>query len=133
MYPSGVSKQDIMPTVLLLEDTEEIQRMYSFGLQQEGFKVTVSSTAGEALARIDEKAFDIIVVDLMLNGMSGLDFLIEGDVRVQYPFTKIVVFTNLDNPSIRARVESYGVDGYLTKSDYEPKQFAEYLKQLVKS
>jgi len=120
-----------MAKVLLVEDTEEMQRMYAFGLQKEGFEVVTANSGGEALARMDEDHFEIILLDMMLGGMSGLDFLKEYDVKTKSPGTKVVVFTNLDNPNIKARIEAVGVDGYLNKSNYEPKQLADYLKQLL--
>jgi len=119
-----------MPTVLYVEDNESIQRMYSYGLQKEGFVVTISSTAGEALARVAEAEFDFILLDLMLAGMSGLDFLKASDVKAKCPATKVIILTNLDSQPIKERLESFGVDGYLNKSMYEPKKLADYLKQM---
>src|SRR5437868_2194708 len=120
-----------MAKVLLVEDTENIQKMYAFGLQREGFEVLTASSGGEALARMDENHFDVILLDMMLAGMSGLDFLKEYDVKTKSPGTKVVAFSNLDNPSIEARIEQAGVDAYLNKSHYELKQLSDYLKQML--
>src|SRR5258708_5972786 len=98
-----------MPKILLVEDTESIQKMYAFGLEQEGFTVTTASSAGEALARLEGDKFDVILLDLMLTGMSGLDFLKTANVKTTSPETRVVILTNLDNPNIKATVESFGV------------------------
>jgi DNA-binding response OmpR family regulator len=119
-----------MPKILLVEDTEAIQKMYAYGLQQEGFEVTTASSAGEALAKMEGDKFDFILLDLMLTGMSGLDFLKAANVKTTSPGTRIVVLTNLDNPKIKETVESFGVDGYLNKSEYEPKQLSDFIKNL---
>src|SRR5450756_1022299 len=80
-----------MPKVLFIEDTETMQRMYSIGLVHEGFEVTVTPTAGQALDKVEHEHFDIIVCDLMLTGMSGLDFLEASGVQTKSPDTLVVL------------------------------------------
>lgn len=120
-----------MPKVLLVEDTEQVQRMYSTGLINEGFEVTVAPTAGQALARVEEEQFDAILLDMMLGGMSGLDFLDEYDVKSRSADTLVVALTNVDNPEIMERAKQHGIANYLIKADYEPKVLALHLKELL--
>ncbi|MDB5179038.1 MAG: DNA-binding response regulator [Patescibacteria group bacterium] len=121
-----------MPSVLYVEDTETMQNMYGFALKREGFDVTITGTAGEALARIDEHQYDIILLDMMLSGMSGMDFLQAANLRAKSPGTKIVVLSNVDNPNIVDKVRAFGVSAYLIKADYEPQTLVVYLKNLLK-
>jgi CheY-like chemotaxis protein len=120
-----------MARVLLVEDTEQMQRMYSFGLTQEGFDVVVAGSASLAIAKMEEQPYDVILLDMMLSGMSGLDFLETGQITSKYPDTKIVVLSNVDNPNVIARVKAQGVAAYLVKAQYEPAALADYLKQLL--
>jgi CheY-like chemotaxis protein len=120
-----------MAAVLIVEDDETMRRMYAFGLQQEGFEVSVAASGGEALMRMDERYYDIIVLDMMLTGMSGLDFLNSYDVGAKSPGTKVVALTNLDNPVVAEKVMAKGVAAYLRKADYEPVTLAAYLKTLL--
>lgn len=120
-----------MPSILLIEDTPEMQRVYQFGLEHEGFSVEVVGSAGEGLTHVESGHYDIILLDLMLMGMSGLDFLAQSNIRAKAPATKVVVLTNVDNPEIVERVKAHGVDGYLVKSNTDPTQVATYLKQLL--
>jgi CheY-like chemotaxis protein len=119
------------PTLLLVEDTPEIRQMYQFGLTKNGFAVTSVGSAGEALSRVQSGAYDIILLDLMLGGMSGLDFLKEAHIKLEHPDTKIVVFTNIDNPEVMEKVKAEGIDGYLLKSQTDPKALNIYLRQLL--
>jgi CheY-like chemotaxis protein len=119
------------PSILLVEDTPEIQQMYQFGLIKEGFSVEAVSSAGEALARVEAVAYNAIVLDLMLGGMSGLDFLKESQIKLKHPETKIIIFTNMDSQDVRERVTNQGIDGYLMKANTDPKQLAEYLRGLL--
>lgn len=120
-----------MPKVLLAEDTEQMQRMYSTGLINEGFEVTIAPTAGQALARVEEDHFDIILLDMMLGGMSGLDFLDEYDIKARSTNTLVVALTNVDNPEIMERAKQHGIANYLIKADYDPKTLAMHLKELL--
>lgn len=121
------------PRLLLIEDAIEIQQMYNFGLTKAGFKVDAVGNAGEALALVqNNNVYNVILLDLMLGGMSGLDFLKESQIKIQHPETKVVVFTNIDNPEVMTRVNAEGVDGYLLKSETDPKALNEYLYKILK-
>jgi two-component system copper resistance phosphate regulon response regulator CusR len=63
--------------ILLLEDDPKIAEHLEGGLQREGFDVEVFSHGGEALARALEVAFDVLVLDILVPGLSGLDLLNE--------------------------------------------------------
>jgi CheY-like chemotaxis protein len=120
-----------MPKVLYVEDSEDMQRMYSLGLAKEGFEVVVAGTAGEALARVEDQHFDVILLDMMLSGMSGVDFLETYDVRTKSPGTIVIALSNIDNPNIIERAKAHGLAEYLVKSDYVPKQLADHLHQVL--
>ena len=123
-----------MPKVLLIEDTPEMQRMYGYGLTKAGFEVEIVGSAGEALAHVQSGIdFDVILVDLMLAGMSGLDFLKSANLRTLMPGAKIVVLTNVDNPEIIDKVKVASVDDYLVKSQTDPIALANHLQQMLQS
>jgi len=129
-----------MTKVLYIEDDEAMQRLYTYGLQQEGFSVEVANNAASALAALEspftkeQARFDVILLDLMLPGMSGADFLRSAEPKLAQAHTKVVVLSNIDNPAVQERVKQFtSVVGYLKKSDYEPKQLADYIKQLVQA
>lgn len=120
-----------MPSVLLVEDSEAIQNMYAFGLRQEGFEVITASSAGEALARVEERQYDVVLLDMLLTGMSGLDFLTTSDIKTRSPQTKIVALSNMDNPQIIEKAQGLGVVAYLNKSQYEPPELTAFVKNLL--
>ncbi len=121
-----------MPSILLVEDTETILRMYTYGLEREGFTVFSASSGGEALEKLAGARYEVVILDLMLSGMSGLDVLTEYNVKTESPHTKLVVLTSVDNQHIIERAEAFRIDGYLVKSDYEPAALARYVRNLLK-
>lgn len=123
-----------MSKVLLIEDAPEMQRLYQLGLQKEGYEVEVVGSAGEGLTRVSSGVtYDVILLDLMLMGMSGLDFLEQSKIHQVSPGTKVIVLTNIDNPEVVERVKAQGVDDYLLKSETEPKKLAEIIRKLQAS
>ena len=120
-----------MPSVLLVEDDQSIQNMYALALKNEGFEVTTAPSGAEALVRVEERPFDIILLDMLMNGMSGLDFLRTYDVRTKAPQTIVIALTNMENPSITEKAKELGAREYLNKSAYEPQDLVTHLKTLL--
>lgn len=120
-----------MTSVLLAEDDERIRAIYAFALEHEGFEVAMASSGAEALSWVEQRQFDVILLDMLMSGMSGLDFLRAYDVKTHCPQTKVIALTNFDSPQIVAKAQKLGVTQYLTKADYEPKEIVEYIRKLV--
>ncbi|HEY6736775.1 MAG TPA: response regulator [Candidatus Saccharimonadia bacterium] len=122
-----------MARILMIEDTPEMQRLYQLGLERSGHTVDVVGSAGEGLTRIDSgETYDVVLLDLMLMGMSGLDFLKQSQVKTRHPQTKLVVLTNVDNAEIMERVKAQGVDEYIVKANTDPLRLAKLLTDLTK-
>lgn len=120
-----------MTHVLYVEDTEEMQRMYSYALIQEGFEVTVANSVTDAFTKLKNEPCDILLLDLMMPGMSGLDFLNFYAGEIKRTGAKVIILSNYDNPNIIDRAKKLGVTDYLVKAQYEPKALADYLKTLI--
>ncbi len=120
-----------MPTVLLIEDDESIRTMFTTGLTREGFEVTAIGNADEALTVVaSSQPFDFILLDMLLGGMSGMDFLQAAALQVKSPQTRVIAFSNIGSDSIKERAKTFGVVDFLNKVDYDPIQLAAYLKAL---
>src|ERR1700742_1941924 len=64
---------DRAPRILLVDDEQPIQTLLSFPLQRDGYEVVQAADGAEALARFDEQIFDLVVLDVMLPRMDGLE------------------------------------------------------------
>ena len=120
-----------MPSVLLVEDDERIRKMYAMGLSLSGFEVTDAATGGEALIRLEDTHFDVIILDMLMSGMSGLDVLRDYDVQAKSPGTKVIALTNLDNPAVKEKAAGFGITEYLTKANFEPQELAQHIQDLL--
>ncbi len=61
--------------ILVLDDQPDITRLTSFVLEKKGFEVTVANDPAEALSLAEKKSFRLMLVDFMMPGMSGLEFI----------------------------------------------------------
>jgi signal transduction histidine kinase/CheY-like chemotaxis protein len=103
--------------VLLVEDNVVNQRVASGLLTRRGHHVTVAQDGREALARLDQETFDLVLMDLQMPVMSGLDatIAIRLGERATGQHVRIVAMTAHAMSSDRARCLAAGMDGYLSK------------------
>ena len=110
--------------VLVVEDEARIADFVSRGLTEQGYAVDVASDGDEALQWPDVADFDVIVLDLMLPGLDGIEVC--RTLRVRGVRTPILMLTARDAVEDRVRGLDSGADDYLVK----PFAFAELLARL---
>jgi CheY-like chemotaxis protein len=102
---------------LLVEDNVVNQRVASGLLTRRGHHVTLAQDGGEALARLDEETFDLVLMDLQMPVMSGLEATaaIRQRERATGQHVRIVAMTAHAMSDDRDRCLAAGMDGYLSK------------------
>ena len=99
--------------ILLVEDDRKIAAMVKRGLDAEGFSVEIAMDGDEGLWRGTEYRYDLIILDLMLPGMSGVQIC--RTLRDQANWTPILVLTARDGVRDQTEALETGADDYLTK------------------
>jgi len=99
--------------VLVIEDSDAMQRSLHYGLRRSGFAVDVAADGEEGLAYARHGAYDVIVLDLMLPGIDGLEVLRR--LREGGGDTHVLILSAKDQ--VRERIEGLqlGADDYMTK------------------
>lgn len=110
--------------VLVIEDEQKVARALREGLESEHYQVEVSASGEDGFFRAVSKPFDLIILDLMLPGRSGLEIL--STLRRQGHRTPVLVLTAKDAVQDRVVGLDSGADDYLVK----PFAFAELLARL---
>jgi DNA-binding NtrC family response regulator len=110
--------------ILLVDDEAAFREVMAERLADNGFRVEQASTGEEALARLSEFAFDILVTDLRLPGVDGRQVLDEALAR--YPEIIAIVITGFGTVREAVEVTRLGAEGFITK----PFQFEELLHEL---
>lgn len=99
-------------SVLLVEDDENIRQALGLALEDEGFRVTDAVSGEQALRVLQGDAFDVVLLDLMLPGVDGLEVCRTLRARGDLPI--IIVTARADTPDVIAGLEA-GADDYVSK------------------
>lgn len=112
-----------MKTLLIVEDDYYIRDIYQRTFVKGGYAVDVAADGAEAVLKGDEKIYDLILLDIMLPKVTGIDVLkhlrMEGKPNAKTP---IYLITNLGQEDIIKQAFSFGADGYLIKSQLRPNE-----------
>lgn len=109
-------------SVLCIEDEHFISELYDRALTKGGYRVTVIADGNEALKAAETNQYDIILLDLMVPNLTGIEILrqLRDPARVPPIKAKIIIITNLEQrQDVRADIEKQA-DGYLVKADLTP-------------
>jgi DNA-binding response OmpR family regulator len=104
---------DRAPRILLVDDEQPIQTLLSFPLQRDGYEVVQASDGREALARFSEQPFDLVVLDVMLPRMDGLEVCKR--LRGQGSTVPIIMLTAKSEEIDKVLGLELGADDYITK------------------
>jgi DNA-binding response OmpR family regulator len=99
--------------LLVVEDDPRVADFLARGLRAEGYLITVARTGPEGLKLGRSQPFDLILLDLMLPGLSGLEVCQE--LRARRVLTPILMLTALDTTEDKIKGLRLGADDYLTK------------------
>ena len=103
---------DRPPRILLADDEQSIQTLLSYPLQKDGYEVVRASDGREALARFAEQTFDLVVLDVMMPRMDGLEVCRKLRARSSVP---IIMLTAKAEEIDKVVGLELGADDYITK------------------
>ncbi len=98
--------------VLVVDDEVEVTYALQAYFQQKGYEMVTAFDGAQAMAQLETKAIDLVLLDLKMPGVNGVEVL--RFIRQHRPQTKVIVITGFDD-EYRGMVESLGVHGFLNK------------------
>lgn len=110
--------------LLLVEDSQRLQRSLTLGLKQAGYAVDVTGDGRDALWRANTISYDVIIMDIMIPSLDGLEVLKE--LRQAGNDTHVLLLTAKDTLEDRVKGLQQGADDYLIK----PFSFEELLARV---
>jgi two-component system phosphate regulon response regulator PhoB len=102
-------------TILVVEDEEDVALLLRYNLEAEGFRVTTAATGDEAVERIRDGVPDLILLDWMLPGLSGIELCRRWRAREETARTPIIMITARGEEEERVRGLATGADDYVVK------------------
>lgn len=103
----------MMGKVLVVDDERGVRRTLEFLLAKEGFEVSLAASGEEAVARFEEQPADLVLTDLRMGDMSGLDVVRE--VKQRSPQTEVIVMTAYGCIDTAVEAMKLGATDYITK------------------
>ncbi len=114
--------------ILLVEDEDFIRELYVRQLTKAGFEVKSAIDGQSGLTSLSAETFDLLLLDIMLPGMNGLQLLRE--FKIKNPNSKMItiLLTNLGQEAIIKEGFELGAQAYLIKASYTPDQVVTEVK-----
>jgi two-component system phosphate regulon response regulator PhoB len=102
-------------TLLIVEDEADLSELMRYNLEAEGFRVVSAETGDEAVERIRDGVPDVILLDWMLPGLSGIELCRRWRSREETARTPIIMVTARGEEEERVRGLATGADDYIVK------------------
>ena len=115
-------------TILLVDDEDSIQKLLTYPLERDGFRVVAARDGEEALLRFSEQTFDLVVLDIMLPRLDGLEVCKRLRAESSVP---IIMLTARDDELDKVLGLELGADDYITKP-FSIREFRSRVRALLR-
>lgn len=106
--------------ILSAEDSPATQKFISFTLKYKGYEVTTANDGIEALEKLSQDTFDLVILDIMMPRMNGLEVLKEIKTKTPYKDLPILMLTSEKGEADRKKAMDLGALNFLTKPFQPP-------------
>ena len=118
---------DFLAHILVVDDDEGIRSLVKKYLNENNYLVTTANSAEDAIEKIKIIRFDLIILDIMMPGKSGIEFIQDNKNNLDTP---IILLTAKGQASERVEGLEIGADDYLPKP-FEPKELILRIKNIL--
>jgi len=117
--------------ILVVDDEKDILELIEFNLSNNGYKVNTTASGEEALELIKKNEFDLVVLDIMLPGIDGLDIckIIKADKNISH--IPVIMLTAKAEEIDRVTGFEIGADHYVTKP-FSPRELLAIVKSVLR-
>lgn len=120
-----------MARVLVVEDDPQLNLTYNILLKKIGHEVGHAFNGLEALDQLDAFKPEIILLDIRMPKMDGIEFLRQANMPENHPSVKIILFSNMDQGDQIEDAFAMGIHKSVLKSSMSPSQLAELIKETL--
>lgn len=116
--------------IMIIDDEPIVGKRLKQALEKSGYAVETFQTGATALNRLAEKEFDIVVTDVRMDEIDGLDIL--NRVNQQWPKTKVIIITGYATIEVARQALAKGAFDFVAKP-FKPDELREVIQRAVKS
>lgn len=120
------------PKILLVDDDSELRTLYEELLSEAGYSVDIVADGDQALKKIVVGGYNLIILDIMMPKIDGLDVLRSLKAMPSPPKNgPIIMLSALDQAQVINEAISLGASGFLHKPELTPDQFVSEIKNYI--
>ena len=120
-----------MKTIFFVEDDPVVVKVYGAKFEREGFLVEVARDGLEAMKMLAAVRPDVVVLDLMMPKLNGVDVLKYIRSVPDLKATRVILLSNAHKTSVEQAAAEFGVEKALLKSSCTPSQLLEVINELL--
>jgi len=119
-----------MATILAVDDSASMRQMVSFTLKSAGFDVVEAADGQEALNIAKQKSFDLVLSDVNMPVMNGIEFVTNLRQESNYKYTPILMLTTESGGDMKMEGKKAGATGWIVKP-FNPDQLLSTIKKVL--
>jgi two-component system chemotaxis response regulator CheY len=116
--------------IMTADDSTSVRQMVSFALKQEGYEVVEAVDGQDALKKLDGGTVNMLITDLNMPNMGGIELIKEVRAKPQYKFMPIVMLTTESQDSKKQEGKAAGATGWIVKP-FKPEQLLAVVKKVL--
>lgn len=117
--------------IAIIEDDIAIVQMYRLKFEADGYEVITAGDGNDGLKLLQSDKPDIVLLDLMMPGMNGIDVLAAIRKDAKLKDLKVVVLTNMGDAETSAQVNKMKATDYIVKAEMTPREVSDKVKSLL--
>lgn|SRR3989338_4244210 len=116
--------------ILLIEDNHAVSEVYKEYLKESGFYVAVIADGLDAIEKVKITKYSLILLDLMLPHVDGVDVLREIRKNVNRS-TPVIILSNVSQEVVDEELKKYGYEGFINKLEATPEDILEKVREQI--
>ena len=118
-------------TLLIVDDSASMRQLVSFTLKDAGYDIIAAINGKDALSKLGGAKIEMVITDLNMPEMDGIEFIRHMRTKTGYKFLPIVMLTTESQESKKQAGKQAGASGWLVKP-FQPAQLIDLVKKFVK-
>jgi DNA-binding response OmpR family regulator len=123
----------MLKKLLIVEDEPILMEMYLAKLSRQGLNIFSAGSSEQGFSIAKKEKPDLILLDILLPKGNGIDLLEKIRKDEDIKGTKVLTFSNYDEPDTKKKAMDLGVIDYLIKTNYTPNQIIAIIQNILKN
>jgi two-component system chemotaxis response regulator CheY len=117
-------------TIMTVDDSVSVRMMVGFALKDAGYEIVEAVNGLDALSKLDEHDIKMVVADVNMPEMDGIEFVRKMRQHPKHKFTPVVMLTTESHESIKEKGKEAGATGWIVKP-FKPAQLLSVVRKVL--